>query len=220
MSKKSVLMIQGGWAGHQPEAMAKRLSSELESLDFTVEISSSLEVLDDKEKVFSFDVISPCWTMGTLSPDQTAHLSEAVRAGAGLAGVHGGMGDAFRGNLDYEWMVGGHFVGHPHVGPYTVSKTETKHGITARLPDSFEYDSEQYYMMVDPVIEVHAETIYEYEGQSCRMPVVWTRQWGKGNVFYSALGHQVSEFAEYPHVLEATLRGFQWAAGLPVTAQL
>jgi hypothetical protein len=50
--------------------------------------------------------------MGQLSREQSAGLQQAVRAGTGLAGIHGGMGDAFRGNLEYEWMVGGHFVGH------------------------------------------------------------------------------------------------------------
>jgi type 1 glutamine amidotransferase len=43
------------------------------------------------------------------------------------------------------------------------------------------------------------------------MPVVWTKQWGRGRVFYSALGHKVSEFTRYPHVLDMTCRGLLWA---------
>ena len=36
--------------------------------------------------------------------------------------------DAFRGNVEYQWMVGGQFVGHPHVGKYTVRLTGLRTG--------------------------------------------------------------------------------------------
>jgi hypothetical protein len=47
------------------------------------------------------------------------------------------------------------------------------------------------------------------------MPVVWTKTWGKGRVFYSALGHDPSEFDAYPEVFAMALRGLQWAARRP-----
>lgn len=152
--------------------------------------------------------------MGALTEAQTKGLQEAVQSGVGLAGIHGGMGDAFRGNLDYEWMTGGHFVGHPHVGDYTIRIRELASPITKGLPPSFAYRSEQYYMMIDPGIHILADTEYLYEGQTVIMPVAWTKHWGRGRVFYSALGHAPEEFEQFPEALKLTVQGMLWAAGI------
>jgi len=209
---KHALLIAGGWDGHKPLEMAARLGRELESAGISSTVETSLDILADAEKLAAFDLISPCWTMGSLSPEQSAGLLAAVRGGCGLAGLHGGAGDAFRGNLDYEWMVGGHFVGHPHVGDYTVRVTDPASPITCGLPGTFPYRSEQYYLLVDPGVRVLADTPYEYEGRVCTMPVAWVRLWGRGRVFYSALGHDPAEFDLFPHSLGLTVRGFRWAA--------
>jgi uncharacterized protein len=209
--QRKALILAGGWPGHQPDDIAQIFSTELSARGCDVCIEKSLEIFADPT-LSTYDLIFPCWTMGTLTDPQSKGLQAAIRAGSGLGGIHGGMGDAFRGNLEYEWMVGGHFVGHPHVGDYTVRRTATEHAITAGMPAEFPYHSEQYYMMVDPAIQVLAETTYTYEGHPCTMPVVWTRQWGRGRVFYSALGHSPKEFTDHPHVREMTVRGLLWAA--------
>lgn len=205
------LIIQGGWEGHEPATVAQFFADKLEAEGFEVTVADTLDALDDAEALKAYDLISPCWTMGQLSPEQSKNLSAAVQAGVGLGGSHGGMGDAFRGDLDYEWMVGGHFVGHPHVGEYTVAVKAPKHTITQCLPESFNYDSEQYYMMMDPGVTVLAETLYRHEGKQVTMPVIWTKQWGKGRVFYSALGHKAQEFTDYPAVAQMTINGLKWA---------
>ncbi len=107
-----------------------------------------------------------------------------------------------------------HFVGHPHVGDYTVNVYAGSNPITEGLPGVFAYRSEQYYLMVDPAIEVLADTTYEFEGRACKMPVAWVRMWGEGRVFYSALGHAPEEFTTYPEATELTVRGVLWAARL------
>ncbi len=205
------LIIQGGWDGHEPEVVATFFAKALEAEGFTVTISDTLDALNDLDVLKGYDLISPGWTMGELSNEQSKNLREAIHSGVGLGGCHGGMGDAFRGDLNYEWMVGGHFVGHPHVGEYTVNVKDSRHPITQSSPKSFIYDSEQYYMMVDPSIEVLADTVYQYEGQDVTMPVIWTKQWGKGRVFYSALGHKAQEFIDYPAVAQMTIEGMKWA---------
>jgi len=209
------LIIQGGWLGHEPETVAAFFAKALEAEGFTVDVADSLDVLNDAGALKTYDLISPCWTMGALTPEQSANLRAAIHDGVGLGGFHGGMGDAFRGDLDYEWMVGGHFVGHPYVGEYTVDVKDTAHTVTAGLPESFTYDSEQYYMMIDPSITILADTVYKHEGQQVTMPVIWTKQWGKGRVFYSALGHKAEEFMKYPAVAQMTIKGLKWTARTP-----
>lgn len=210
---KRAFLFWGGWDGHQPETFANRLAEELRSQGFETEISDSLAPLADAEALKSFDLIVPGWTMGQLTPEQSAGLQAAVKGGVGLGGLHGGMGDAFRGDLDYEWMVGGHFVGHPHVGGYEVRVRDAVHPITAGLPATFAYDSEQYYLLVDPGVHVLAEADYTFEGRTVVMPVAWTKMWGSGRVFYSALGHQPAELDSFPASRELAIRGLRWAAG-------
>jgi type 1 glutamine amidotransferase len=43
------------------------------------------------------------------------------------------------------------------------------------------------------------------------MPTVWTKYYGKGRVFYTALGHQAN-IVELSPVLEICTRGLLWAA--------
>jgi hypothetical protein len=79
----------------------------------------------------------------------------------------------------------------------------------------FDYRSEQYYMHVDPAIEVLATTTFS--GAHARwiegvvMPVVWKHRYGKGRVFYSSLGHVAAEFA-VPEMRTILQRGLLWAA--------
>lgn len=211
---KKVLFLSGGWNGHHPEKITRLFADELRARGLEPEIATSLDPLADAEKLKTFALVFPCWTMGKLTDEQERGLVAAVRAGVGLAGIHGGMGDAFRGRLDYEWMVGGHFVGHPHVGDYAVRVTDHTDPITKGLPDEFAYRSEQYYMLIDPAIRVLAETDYRHDGRVTRMPVAWKREWGAGRVFYSALGHAEEEFERFPAARELTVRGSLWAAGL------
>lgn len=208
---KKALIFHGGWDGHDPEACAHLFADVLRKHEVEVRVSDSLDCLEDAENLQSFDLITPIWTMGELPKELTSNLLGAVQTGTGLGGFHGGMGDAFRGNIDYEWAVGGIFVGHPHIGEYTVRLTAQQHPITAGMPLEFSYHSEQYYMLTDPSNEVLADTLYDHDGRRALMPVVWTRSLGAGRVFFSALGHQVQEFHDVPQVRDMTVRGLLWA---------
>ena len=68
---------------------------------------------------------------------------------------------------------------------------------------------------VDPMIEVLATTTFSGEHapwiDGVVMPVVWKRKYGKGRVFYSALGHQAKEFS-VPQMKTMFRRGANWAA--------
>ncbi|MEO6394481.1 MAG: ThuA domain-containing protein, partial [Devosia sp.] len=131
------------------------------------------------------------------------------------AGFHGLMCDSFRNEPDYQFMTGGQWVAHPgNIIDYTVNVTRTDDPIMAGIGD-FPYRSEQYYMHVDPANEVLATTTFDGtrfdEIGGVVMPVVWKRRYGKGRVFYSALGHVADEFAA-PQMRTIFERGALWAA--------
>ncbi|GMW00165.1 MAG: hypothetical protein AMXMBFR84_13030 [Candidatus Hydrogenedentota bacterium] len=212
---RSALLIWGGWEGHQPRQCVERISPLLESDGFLTIISDSLDTLCDTRIMASVDLIVPCWTMGEISADQFSGLENAVRAGSGLAGWHGGMCDAFRSCTEYQWMTGGQFVAHPgNIIDYVVHIENPSDPIVAGLND-FVMHSEQYYMHVDPSNEVLATTTFDGRHASwcagCVMPVAWKRRYGEGKVFYSALGHAPQDF-DVPECLEILRRGMRWAA--------
>jgi len=215
---KRALVFWGGWEGHDPEAVADVFRRTLESESFDVEVSNTLSVLEDRDKVRCLHLIVSVWTMGEISKEQCESVSEAVANGTGLAGCHGGMCDAFRSNVEWQFMTGGQWVAHPgHDGvTYTINIKNSSSGLVDGLRD-FEIASEQYYMHVDPAVEVLATTRfptvsgYHVPNGVVDMPVVWTKRWGLGRVFYNSLGHNARTF-DIPEALELMRRGFLWAA--------
>jgi type 1 glutamine amidotransferase len=214
-SGKSALVIWGGWRGHQPKACIKRFVPFLKKHHYRVTVKKRLSILADKDKLLGYDLIILCWTMGKLSDTQERCLTEAVAEGVGFAGWHGGMCDAFRTNINYQWMTGGQFVAHPgDIIDYEVKIVDEEDPIMRDI-SNFNVHSEQYVMHVDPSNTVLATTEFTSEhapqASRCDMPVVWKRGWGKGRVFYSALGHVASEF-DVEEVRTIMERGMIWAS--------
>ena len=207
---KKALIVWGGWDGHEPQPVAEIFAAQLRQNDFEVEVSDTLDSFKDANKLKQLDLIVPQWTMGTIEREQLSGVLEAVNSGVGIAGVHGGMGDAFRQACDWQFMVGGQWVAHPGgVIDYRVHVVDHVDCVTAGL-DHFDMHSEQYYLHVDPSNHVLATTTFERSG--CTMPVAWKRMWGAGRVFYSSLGHVAKDF-EVPEALTIITRGMLWAAG-------
>jgi type 1 glutamine amidotransferase len=214
---RTALVVWGGWDGHQPKQCVDVFIPWLQEQGFAVTVSDSLDVYCNQPVMSSLSVIVPCWTMGTISGEQEKGLLEAVRGGVGIAGWHGGMGDSFRNNCNYQFMTGGQFVGHPGgIIPYTVNITKPNDPLVKGIAD-FQITSEQYYMHTDPGNDVLATTTFSgaHDGadwiKGVVMPVVWKRTYGKGRVFYSSLGHVAAEF-DIPAVRTIMQRGILWAA--------
>lgn len=215
---RKALIVQGGWDGHKPKEVAAIFERVLKQDGFDVTVSDTLESFRDGESLKRLSLIVPVWTMGKLEGALGQNVLAAVAEGTGIAGCHGGMCDSFRENTDWLFMTGGQFVGHPGNDgtKFTVHMGPNRHPITEGIAD-FEVSSEQYYMLTDPSNNVLAWTRfpnapgnYAVNGQ-CQMPTIWTRQWGKGRVFYSSLGHSPDVVEAEPH-LTMMRRGFGWAA--------
>jgi uncharacterized protein len=212
---KSALLVYGGWDGHEPEQCAALFADCLREKGYAVEVSNTLDAYLDAEKLARLSLIVPIWTMGTITAEQEKSLLQAIRDGVGVAGWHGTMGDSFRNNTEYQFMVGGQWVAHPGgIIDYTVNITDHNDPIMAGISD-FQMHSEQYYMHVDPSNQVLATTTFgdQYVAwiAGTVMPVVWKRTWGKGRVFYSSLGHVRTDF-DVPEAREIMLRGMLWAS--------
>ncbi|HVG98864.1 MAG TPA: ThuA domain-containing protein [Chloroflexota bacterium] len=222
-----VLIVRGGWPGHEPVETSDVAARELRAAGAEVEIADTLDALADEARLRALDLIVPVWTMGdtrTPLPRGTlAPLAAAVRAGTGIGGWHGGMCDAFRIEVEYQFMTGGQWVSHPggDKARYRVRIGPAASPITAGLAD-FSVTSEQYYMHVDPGVTVLATTRFPRGAASgdgldqaaqdaadrdevpveetVVMPVTWTKRFGRGRVFYTSLGHVARAF-EVPEAL-------------------
>ncbi|MBJ2354989.1 ThuA domain-containing protein, partial [Sphaerochaeta sp. S2] len=185
---------------------------------FEVRKERDLEVLQNREDLFSLDLFVPVWTMGTFESKQTGILADAIASGVGVAGCHGGMCDAFRTNVLWQFIMGGNWVAHPGSDgvPYEVNIKQSSSPLVAGIKD-FSLSSEQYYLHVDPAVEVLATTKfptvdwYHSTNGVVQMPVVWTKKWGHGRVYYNSLGHH-NDIFDIPEAWELMKRGLLWAA--------
>ncbi len=215
---KRVLVVWGGWEGHQPKQCVDLFVPWLKAQGFEVEVSDTLDAYLDAAKLKRTELIVQAVTMGKITPEQEKGLLSAVRAGTGLAGWHGGIADSFRSNPEYEFMVGGSWAAHPGgIIDYQVNITRHDDPITRGLAD-FRMRSEQYYMLVDPGTEVLATTTFAGEPlpaiKGVVMPVVWKKLYGQGRVFNTTLGHSAADF-DVPQAREIVQRGMLWAARVP-----
>ena len=211
---REALIVWGGWHGHEPEQCAAIVAGMLRDEGFQVHLENTTRAFASPS-LSTMSLIVPIFTMSKIEKDEVANLSQAVRDGTGLAGYHGGMGDAFREAVEYQFMCGGQWVAHPgNIIDYRVNVTRPDDPVMQGIQD-FDYHSEQYYMHVDPSNEVLATTTFSGEHapwiEGVVMPVVWKRRHGQGRVFYSSLGHVAKEF-DVPEMRTILRRGMVWAA--------
>nr|WP_264083519.1 ThuA domain-containing protein [Paenibacillus sp. BJ-4] len=222
MSK--ALIVWGGWDGHEPEQVAAIFERILKEEQFEVEMSDTLNAYQNTEKLLGLDLIVPLWTMGQIEQELVNNVSAAVQSGVGLAGCHGGMCDAFRNNVDWQFMTGGQWVAHPGNDgvEYMVNMKRGSSPLLDHIED-FQVKSEQYYLHIDPAVEVLATTRFPVvpgphsANGPVDIPVVWTKRWGNGRVFYNSLGHH-ADIIDMPQVREMMRSGFLWAAAGKQTA--
>ncbi len=216
--KKHCLVVWGGWDGHEPEKVANIYKKILESNNYEVEVSDTLDAFLDEEKLKTLHLIAPVWTMGEIKNEQLASVLNAVAGGTGIAGCHGGMCDSFRNSVRWQFMTGGQWVSHPGGDgvEFTVNIKNSSSPIVEGLKD-FQVKTEHYYLHVDPCVEVLATTRfplvnwYHSSNRACDMPVIWTKHWGYGRVFYNSLGHHADVF-DVPEAYKLMEGGLLWAA--------
>jgi len=211
---REALIVWGGWSGHEPEGCAGIVAGMLEEEGFRVHLDNTTAAFA-APALANMSLVVPILTMAKIEKSEVENLTKAVRGGVGLAGFHGGMCDAFRDAVEYQFMCGGQWVAHPgNIIDYRVNIRQRHDPVMQGIED-FDYRSEQYYMHVDPSNQVLATTTFSGAHadwiDGVVMPVVWKRRHGEGRVFYSSLGHVASEF-EVPQMRTILQRGMIWAA--------
>ena len=213
LEDKNVLVVWGGWDGHKPEKFANIIEDWLKTQNANYQITEGVEVYDDLDSLLEFDLIIQSVTMGDLHWKQEENLTKAVKSGVGIAGAHGGLGDSFRNNTSYQFMIGGQWVSHP--GNKVKFEVEILKDELTKGVNNFKVETEQYYMHVDPNIDIIAQSKFTSDPypwiENVVMPVAWKKKYGNGKVFYISLGHDPNEFLKYNEAWTLLTRGFIWA---------
>jgi uncharacterized protein len=211
---RKAIIVWGGWKGHEPEECAGVVGDILRADGFDVETTGDLGIFGSGA-IARADLLVPIVTGEKLEKADADALVEAVRGGLGLGGHHGTLATSFKESAPFRYVSGVTWVSHPgNIIDFRVNITRQSDPVVAGIPD-FDYRSEQYYLHYDPSVEILATTTFtgEYDeaARNVVMPVAFKRHFGKGRVFYSALGHVAAEF-ENPHMREILRRGLSWAA--------
>ena len=220
---KNIIYVYGGMEGHSPAESVDLFVPKLRAEGASVKVFDTLSVYSDEKLMAETDLIIQIWTLGQITEEQFNGLEKAVMNGTGLSGWHGGLGDAFRDNLKYQFMVGGQFVSHPGgMINHSIKIVNKNDPITNGIDDFDLKKTEQYYMLIDPNIKVLAISEFlkeSYEKPKKKenkitgssMPVIWKKNYGKGRIFYSSIGHHLTDF-DVPEVMTMQMRGFRWAS--------
>ena len=162
-------------------------------------------------------------------------MLDFVRNGKGLVSYHA-SNNAFWGWDEYDKLIGGTWrdtAGHSPYHAYTVKIVDTDNPITRGMPPSFAENDELYHLLsLQPGIHILATAFDDPQnchegGKGCGTgkdePLIWTRSYGMGRVFQTALGHDVKAM-DSPGFRLTLERGTEWAATgavtIPVPADL
>jgi len=154
------------------------------------------------------------------------NLTQYVRDGGGFFGIHAAT-DTLKQSPAYGEMIGGYFDGHPWTAGQTVKVRIEKpeHPLCRQIfsRDGFSITDEIYQMkapyardkvtvLMSVVVEASDKPAKPLTREDKDYPLSWIKAYGKGRVFYSALGHNTAIFAN-PLVLRHWLAGLQYVMG-------
>lgn len=140
------------------------------------------------------------------TPEQTKQLKTFVENGGKWLALHGtnsilvfteeGLVDAPDDRPDMMRMLGTQFKAHPPIGEFPVEVVNKTHELTKGI-DDFEIVDELYLSDITAPIDTLMQTTFEGEAtgfvkdkwDKTTVPILYTRDIGKGRIVYNALGH-------------------------------
>ncbi len=151
-----------------------------------------------------------------------------LRGGGGLAVTHAGVA-SFRQWPEFGEIIGARFDNHPWGAGSTVvlRVEEPGHPLTAAFKEPVFIVTDELYQVKDPYSRDKVRVLLSIDPKRTRItpqqrkaihradmdfPMTWVKSYGKGRVFYCALGHQHELFWN-PVVLQHYLDGIQFVLG-------
>jgi|SRR6185503_3938509 len=178
-------------------------------------------VLNEKLSLASlngYDAVIFANTTGDLPlPDKQGFL-DWIRSGRGFVGMHSAT-DTLGGFMPYVECINGNFDGHPWGGGTlcTFANHETSHPAVSMYPQSFQWKDEIYqYKHFKPEsvrVLLSLDMSRTKPQMPYHVPVAWVREYGRGRLFYTNLGHNDATWLD-PKYQAHILTGIRYALRL------
>lgn len=152
--------------------------------------------------------------------EQKQAFVDFIHRGGGFVGIHSASGSER--NWPWFWsMLGGKFVRHPKLQPFTIKVIDKQHPATSFLGDTWKWEDEFYYvdqmnpqnhvLLAGDLSQVEDDKKSEYPGTTFGnyFPLAWCHEFEGGKQFYTALGHK-AEYYQDEKFLKHLLGGIKW----------
>ena len=174
---------------------------------FTLDVTDDRNALRDPS---DYDAVALYIAAGELSREQEQGITGYVRNGGGLLAVHTANAGLAQ-FADYTEMIGTEFIGHDPLGDFDVEVDPAFDDILPRVSPSFRVEDECYNMDIKTEAELRwfQDGIWKLE----RKPLGYLRDYGRGRVFYTALGHDNRTFV-HPDFQDQLIKGLRYVCGM------
>tara|TARA_B100000029_G_scaffold405938_1_gene406454 strand:- start:4186 stop:5535 length:1350 start_codon:yes stop_codon:yes gene_type:complete len=163
------------------------------------------------------------YTTGELpmTVDQQTAFLEFVRNGGGFIGIHSAT-DTFYDWPEYGELIGGYFDNHPWREEVSIRVEDSTHPATRHLGKRFQINDEIYQfkqwsrdrvnvlMSLDTAsVDTTRDSVHRNDKD---FALTWSHSYGKGRVFYTALGHEEKVWQD-DRFQRLVVNGITWAIG-------
>lgn len=223
------------------------VSSNLDSSDKQQGKPGSVPSVPFPPDLSKYDVVVSNYNGKAWPAEFNKALDDALRQGKiGLVIVHA-ANNAFGNWKEYNQMIGmgwrgkeggnrlilddsgkeirtpsgeGDGSGHRYTGEFPVVVRDVEHPVTKGMPREWMHARDELYdNMRGPIENVHLLATAYSKGTKGHEPMIWTVSYGKGRVFHTPMGHDVTAMRCLGFI--GTLqRGTEWAATGKVTLPL
>ncbi|TDO85271.1 trehalose utilization protein [Halanaerobium saccharolyticum] len=194
---KKVLALVGDY--YHPSDYLKQALKMIIKNNYQLDIYSNHQEVD-WEGLMKYDVLILA-TWGKINdPEDEAYwldqyhekkIDQFLAEGGKLFLVHSGTASYPKDGLFRE-IAGGHFIQHPEEHPQITVKAAADNSLTQGIKD-FEITDEQYFMDVDPEVEIFLKAESDQFGEST---AGWCKNYKKGKVIVLTPGHTLEVFEE------------------------
>ncbi|MBT4887049.1 MAG: ThuA domain-containing protein [Planctomycetaceae bacterium] len=204
------------WAQIEAELKDKQRAFQKADQPWQETLKQKFEVAFSPESLAQFDAVVFVSTTGELPiPDLGAFL-KWIQEGHAFIGVHAAS-DTLKSSDAYVEMIGGHFAGHPWTagGEHGFVNHDPKHRIVQMFPERFRWKDEIYqydprYKPENVRVLLSIDMAASNPKHPWHVPVSWIRDYGRGRVFYTNLGHNDATWGDAAFQKHFT-EGTAWA---------
>ena len=183
----------------------------------------------NKDTLKNFDAVLFFTTGDPVNKEELQDLTDWVAAGGAFAGTHCATDTLYK-DSPYGDLIGAYFKGHPPgLQDIKVKVEDPMHPAAAGFTDGLAYKDEMYIFRDDPYDRKKLHVVLSIDPASFKpgerlarkdndYAISWTREVGKGKVFYTSFGHDPKVWQDAKVFQPHLFGGLDWATGKKLAA--